>query len=406
MIRYLLVIIIILAIIEYLWFYWYKKNYKVVSGTQERVDNIEGELKHVNKVKQFFKDKMNERLAMLDKMDLEEWIKYSNKNTLIEYDGIKYYIFGYEIFGENNEKNLYKFTPQKEFLNLTFETMRDITINKYEILELFPPYKNLPNEMFAMPLNDDGFNEMSYFWENPINKTPVRKNTLFTHWKKGNFKGVMGVGYTTEDLISRYEDIYYNYLDSSFIILMNIVILSVPLILCMIDFRFSMFIKSTFVLLASWLFLIYFLSQTSTISTLKIENEKLNQVSSAILGASFFTGIGIFLVGVLDTSKKLFKNNFNNVKILQKLIFLFVIVVSLLLLSLLKMSSYKSVDELRDQRIYMQLFFNYSIFYNIVICILFILFVFENYNLIDENFYTNHYAKKYFLNFIELLTKK
>lgn len=406
MIRYLLVIIIFLAIIEFLWFYWYKKNYKVLSGTQQRVDNIEGELKHVNKLKKFFKETMNERLAMLEKMNLEDWINYNNKHTLIEFDGVKYYIFAYEIFGDNNEKNLYIVAPDKGLINLTFDTEREITINKYEILELFPPYKSLPNDMFDIPLNKDGFNEMSYFWENPLNKTPVRKNTLFTHWKKDNFKGVLGVGYTTEDLIARYEDIYYNYLNKSFIILMNLVILLVPLILCIIDYRFKMLIKAIFILVASWIFLIYFLSQTSTISTLKIESEKLNQVSSAILGASFFTGIGIFLVGVLDSSKRLFKNSFNSVKILQKLIFLFVVVVSLLLLSLLKMSSYNSIEGLREQRIYMQLFFNYSIFYNIVICILFILFVFENYDLIDDKFYTNHYVKKYFLNFIESLTKK
>lgn len=405
MIRYLVIIVIMLAIIEFLWFHWYKKNYRLLSGTQQRVNNIEGELKHVHKLKKFLKNKMNERLELLKKMTLEEWINYNNKNTLIQFDRVKYYIFAYEIFGKNNEKNLYVVAPDKGLINLTFDTEREITINKYEILELFPPYKTLPNDMFAIPLNKDGFNEMSYFWENPLNKTPVRKNTIFTHWEKDDFKGVLGVGYTTEDLIARYEDIYYNYLNKSFIVFMNIIVLFVPVILCIIDYRFKMFIKGIFILLLSWLFLIYFLSQTSTISTLKIENEKLNQVSGAILGASFFTGIGIFLVGVLDTSKKLFKNSLDNVKILQKLIFLFVVVVTLLLLSLIKMTTYSSVDQLRDQRIYMQLFFNYSIFYNIVICILFILFVFENYHIIDEKFYTNHYVKKYFLQFIDLFNK-
>jgi len=382
MLKNILIIIVVLIIIECIWFAWYSKNYKNLSGSDELDKHLTNYLKHEQEMKQYFKRIMRERGEMLKNMTYSHWLDYNKKHCIVEFNGVKYYLFIYEMIDKSAE-NVLRVSGQPEMLNLNFSLERDLMMKKYQMLEEFPPFKILPEEMGNMDMDDDGFNEIAYFWEDPFLQRPIKKNTIFSVCHKEQFDCLIGIGYTTEDLISKYENIYYNYVPISKLIFFNIVIFMTPVILYLIDTTDINFIKSLIILIVSWSFFIAFLSQTTIKSTIAIENEKLNQIAANILGASFLTGVSIFIIGLLDNSKKINNKKVNNTKILQTVIFLFAIVVILLLFSLVKFNNYKSVDDLKNQRISVQIFYNYSIFYNIVICVLFTVFVFENYHLLN-----------------------
>jgi hypothetical protein len=279
-------------------------------------------------------------------------------------------MFIYEQAGIDN-KSILRCSVQEELVNYNFTIERDFVIHKYIVLDLLKPYEFLPEEMYNMDLNEDGFNEISYNWENPFIDRPEKKNSTFTKFHKGDFHGVIGMGYTTQDLGVEYGNIYYNLVDKYILIFLNIIILIVAIVLYIIDHNI---IKSITVLFLSWLLLMYQLSLPSAITNFTMETNKIETITSSVLGVSFLVAVNTFIIRSFDDKKIASKDN----KILKvEIIFLFVMSVLCLLFTLYKESNFKSVDQMRGLRIINQLFFNLCLFYNFTICFIFLLFHFN-----------------------------
>jgi hypothetical protein len=367
---YLIIFFIVLVIIEYFWFKYINKNKSDFFEDDATKKRLKYNKEHEDEIIKFFKDTMNERLDVLKHMDYDEWLEYSQKNCIIEREGFKYYIFIYEQSGVEG-KYILRSSAQEELVNYNFTIERDFVTHRYISLEMFPPFEFLPEEMYKMQLNKDGFNEIPYNWENPFIQKAEKKNTIFTKFHKDNFNGIIGIGYTTQDLGVQYGNFYYNLISKYILIFLNITILLVAVVLHIIG---NNLIKTTTLLFLSWLLLVYQLTLTCGITNVSMETSKLNDITSSVLGVSFLVAVNTFIIRTFNEKKPISKE----VLILKsEITFLFCISVLFLLLSLYKENNFKHVDQMRGLRIHSQIFFNYCVFYNFMICFI---FLFLNFN--------------------------
>jgi len=387
MLHYLIIFYIFLLILEYIWFkYYYSVERIFVNHKEQRILNFNK--KNHDEITKIFKKKINERIELLNKMDYHDWLKYNQKNNIIQLEDVKYYIFIYEST-ELDEKFITRSSYSEDMLNSTFNLQRDIIMNNYFILKMFPPCENLPALMHSMSLNGDGFNEISYNWINPFINRPIKKSSIFTHYKKDDFNGVIGMGFTILDLDVYYGSIYINYLNNFTMIFLHLVILVVSAILFLMHkSTYHFLFKSMIILFFSWFFLVTQLSYTASNTDINIETDKLNLISSNILGVSFLMAVNIFIINMLNELTVNVKRIAFSVR--NEIVFLFFVVVVFLLISLINKSNYKDVHEIRNVRVFNQLNFNFAIFYNLIICCLFIIFMFQK----DKDFKINSLVTK------------
>jgi len=387
MLHYLIIFYIFLLILEYIWFkYYYSVERIFVNHKEQRILNFNK--KNHDEITKIFKKKINERIELLNKMDYHDWLKYNQKNNIIQLEDVKYYIFIYEST-ELDEKFITRSSYSEDMLNSTFNLQRDIIMNNYFILKMFPPFENLPALMHSMSLNGDGFNEISYNWINPFINRPIKKSSIFTHYKKDDFNGVIGMGFTILDLDVYYGSIYINYLNNFTMIFLHLVILVVSAILFLMHkSTYHFLFKSMIILFFSWFFLVTQLSYTASNTDINIETDKLNLISSNILGVSFLMAVNIFIINMLNELTVNVKRIAFSVR--NEIVFLFFVVVVFLLISLINKSNYKDVHEIRNVRVFNQLNFNFAIFYNLIICCLFIIFMFQK----DKDFKINSLVTK------------
>ena len=387
MLHYLIIFYIFLLILEYIWFkYYYNKERIFVNSKEQHI--IEYNNQNREEITKTFKKIINERMELLNKMDYRDWLKYNQKNNIIELDGLKYYIFIYESTGLD-DKFITRSSYSEEMLDSNFNIQRDIIMNNYFILKMFPPFENLPAEMHSMSLNRDGFNEISYNWINPFINRPIKKNSIFTHYKKNDFDGVIGTGYTKLDLDVYYGNIYFSFLNNFTMIFLHVVMFVVAAILYLMNkSNFHFLFQSMIILFFSWFFLVTQLSYTASNTDITLETDKLNLISSNILGVSFLMAVNIFIINMLNELTVNVKKMAFSVR--NEIVFLFFMVVVFLLISLINKSNYKDVHEIRNIRVFNQLNFNFAIFYNLIICCLFIIFMFQK----DKDFKLNSLVTK------------
>ena len=374
---YLIIIFIILVIIEYFWFNYVNQHGDEYFQDDKILDYLEYNTKNKDELTQFFKDTINERLYALKHMDYDEWLKYSQTNCVLKKDGIEYYTFIYEQNGTDKDKDkksafILRSSGQEELLDYNYTVERELVSHRYIILEMFPPSELLPNQMYSMELNEDGFNNLSYNWEDPFASLPVKKETIFTKFHKDNFNGVIGIGYSKDNLSSRYGDIYYNLIGKNGVIFFNIIILIIAIVLQVIG---KNHVKTTIVLFLSWLLLMYQLTLDVGMTDIKMETAKLEDITSSVLGISFLVTVNTFIIKSFSDKKLFFSKTETILK--NEITFLFCTSVLFLLFSLYKENNFKSVYQMRRIRVKNQLFFNLCVFYNVMICFIFLFFNFN-----------------------------
>jgi hypothetical protein len=367
---YVIIFFIILVIIEYFWFKYITENKDEFFKDEETDKRLKYNKAHADELTQFFKDTMNERLYALEQMDYEEWLKYCQKNCVLKRDGYEYIVFIYEQ-GGIDERFIIRSSPELRFLDYNFQIERNMAIENSLILQTFPPYEFLPEQMYKMELKKDGFNQISYNWENLFTQRPEKKITTFTHFHKDNFNGVIGIGYAKEDLKLEYGNIYYNLISKNMVFFFNIIILIIAIILQIINHSL---IKTIIILFLSWLLLMYQLSLPSAITNFTMETNKIETITSSVLGVSFLVAVNTFIIRSFDDKKLALKDR---TILKSEIIFLFVISVLLLLATLYKENTFESVHQMRSLRINSQIFFNLCLFYNFAICFIFLFFHFN-----------------------------
>ena len=413
MIVYIFVVFIILCILEYFIIQYLKNNKTSLIHDNSKDLNIQKHIDNQEKINQFFKDTMNERVQMLNEMDYQEWIDYNQKNCLIQFidhenkintDDMKFYLFIYEKTNvkDNDDDFILRCSLQDEFLNLNYSIERDIVMHKHIILELVPPLSNLPSLMYDMSLNSDGFNSISYNWESVRSKQPIKKDTIFTKWSKDDFNGVIGMGSSTKELNSIYGNIYVNFIDTFLTIIIHIVILLTPIVIFLFnEDNVESLLRSIFIIIITWVFLIHQYSLTTTMTNLDLETKKMTEISQNNLSLTFLLAANIFIIQFLNQEKGL-KQQSSILK--NELMYLFCIVVIFLVISLCKLNSYKNIEEVTCIRVRSQIFSNFSCFFSCIMCGFFIMYIFNNFKFISSKLkFFNTFS---FLSYFSKSTKK
>jgi hypothetical protein len=352
-------------------------------------------------------------MQMLNEMEYQEWLDYNQKNCLVQFidvdnkintDDMKFYLFIYEKTNvkDKDDDFILRCSLQDEFLNLNYSIERDIVMHNHIILELVPPLANLPSLMYDMSLNPDGFNSISYNWESVRSKQPIKKDTIFTKWNKDEFNGVIGMGSSTKELNSIYGNIYVNFIDN----FLTIVIHSVILLTSVVIFLFNednveSLLRSIFIIIITWVFLIHQYSLTTTMTNLDLETKKMTEISQNNLSLTFLLAANIFIIQFLNQEKGL-KQQSSILK--NELMYLFCIVVIFLVISLCKLNSYKNIEEITCVRVRSQIFSNFSCFFSCIMCGFFIMYIFNNFKFISSKLkFFNTFS---FLSFFFKSTKK
>ena len=105
---------IITTLIEFICYKIFQKPITVNEDAQKRLNN---NITHSTELSDKFKEVINDRLQLLEKMSYEDWLDYNNKNVTFEFNDISYYLFIYE--KANIDDNfILRASVQQELVNL------------------------------------------------------------------------------------------------------------------------------------------------------------------------------------------------------------------------------------------------------------------------------------------------
>jgi hypothetical protein len=366
MLKYIILIFIILLIIEYFVYNYFQNKKKLFYDHEYERKQIENNKNNKDELISIFKNTIQQRLHILENMEYTDWLKYNQKNDIITNNGIKYNIFIYEKSDLENDNAIFinRCNYPKEFNDQNYLDVVEQVTNKSSILEIFPPNKNLLTDMFNMNLYDDGFNNISYNWYNFFTYNPVLNSAIFTKFDKNNIQGVIGISYTKEYLDLKYNDININFISHSVAIFLHLILLLVSCSIFLLSKHiFFGFFESVAILLVSWLFLVYQLFLSTSVTNNNIENSINISVYNNLIAVAYLLVVPISLISYIKKKPK-------------KMIFLLCISVFLLFLSLIKFNSYIDLTSLRVERIQNQIFFNLGLFYFFWLLFIFLIYFF------------------------------
>lgn len=377
---YIILYYIILLIIGF-GYTFYNVNKK---SSDDFLKKIEFNVKNQKDLKMFFKKKIIERLELLysGKMNYKEWLQYGRDNPIITYEGSKYYYFIYEKVPNINESDIARVQADKNLNNLE---MNDIINRQKEDLSFtkYSTNRDLIDTFYYMT-DDKNFDKLSYFWVDPITNIPSKKTSWFIRYsvptkdKSINISGIIGVGMELESLESLSKFYYFNEIGIKYIIFICFIILIIGLV-------FNIFknpkgilrYKSYFYITFLFIYFIHYLNNYEYIGTTKTENSKYEQISTGILSISFLVGINIYILTILKDKSSNKQSTTINIFIETALVFS--ISIMLVLFSLFRQTNNKKIEDVSQKRLSKQLFFNLSVYINIIIILNYIIFIFSYY---------------------------
>jgi hypothetical protein len=298
-----------------------------------------------------------------NKMTFDNWVKYNYEHDVIKIDNKDFYFFIFQYIN-NQDDFLTLVHANKNYVNLAW---KDVMKSQKEY---FPFVKEETNEKLIHNMQDLGnlkkINSIKYFWTDPLEKSLIKKESYFMNWYDNNDKkkGVIGIGYNTNNILTTNTIDYSNYIHYLNIIILNVI---VCLVICVIFFIMNHKVKSLIFLSICLLYINDYIQSKELLGSFETENLKVQSINSSILGISFLVGINVFILSSLKREIK------NNLFIESGIIFSMSLM--LLLLSMFKITNFMNIRELMEDRISNQLFFNFCILLNLFVIINYVLFI-------------------------------
>ena len=298
-----------------------------------------------------------------NKMTFDNWVKYNYEHDVIKIDNKEFYFFVFQYIN-NQDDFLTLVHANKNYVNLAWkDVMKDQKEN-------FPFVKEETNEKLIHNMQDLGnlkkINSIKYFWTDPLERSLIKKESYFMNWYDNNDKkkGVIGIGYNTNNILTTNTIDYSNYIHYLNIIILNVIIF---IVICVIFFIMNHKVKSLIFLSICLLYINDYIQSKELLGSFETENLKVQSINSSILGISFLVGINVF---ILSSLKKEIKNN-----LFIESGIIFSMSLMLLLLSMFKITNFMNIRELMEDRISNQLFFNFCILLNLFVIINYVLFI-------------------------------
>jgi hypothetical protein len=350
-----------ILIIYYLLIEFY---YKIKIKTN---NEITFNLSNKNLINQIFKNELDKRLELLNKLSYEQWINYNINNNFIEINNFKYYFFIYENIEQSKFIKSTFVNRVNEDKNIQNMSIKDIIqTNQYKFI--FTKYKSDPEYIDNIFLSKDEYKKLNYYWYDPHIKSAVKKFSISKNYEKNNIKGVIGLDYDVSILEDEFS-LFFNLIDKYSLVFLIFIIFFVAIIINYYDIT-TISYTSIFLLLICNIYIFYYLGLKEEYSNFDIESDKFKFLSDSLLSVSFLIGINVFILTNIKSFCHISKNNlfFNSVVI-------FCLSLILLLRSLYKTTNYETIDSMKKIRITKQLFFNTAIILNVFIIINYFIFI-------------------------------
>jgi len=355
------IIFFMILIIYYLLIEFY---YKIKIKTN---NEITFNLSNKNLINQIFKNELDKRLELLNKLSYEQWINYNINNNFIEINNFKYYFFIYENIEQSKFIKSTFVNRVNEDKNIQNMSIKDIIqTNQYKFI--FTKYKSDPEYIDNIFLSKDEYKKLNYYWYDPHIKSAVKKFSISKNYEKNNIKGVIGLDYDVSILEDEFS-LFFNLIDKYSLVFLIFIIFFVAIIINYYDIT-TISYTSIFLLLICNIYIFYYLGLKEEYSNFDIESDKFKFLSDSLLSVSFLIGINVFILTNIKSFCHISKNNlfFNSVVI-------FCLSLILLLRSLYKTTNYETIDSMKKIRITKQLFFNTAIILNVFIIINYFIFI-------------------------------
>ena len=366
--NYLFLTIIITAIIYILVYFIYVRNWKyfVNLNTSNYLNEVKQNANQIDDIKTVICNDLSERTSMLRKMNYNDWINYNNKNIFLKDTGNKYYVTIYEKKNDTESSSdtnfIIRATYPPNLVNLNIEDeINAVTYNSI-VFEAFPLNKNSINNMWVLEDPTSGCNTFSRYWFNPISKRSVKQQEYFLKYKKvdgdSTFSGIISIGVPIYDLESQYGNVYFNYFGPYFVTGMFLFTVLLSVILQRASRKGPLLSILAFVALNGYL--LYTYCKIGSITTIYLEQTKINDTIHTIEAIGFLVAVNVFILDSL-------KSNQNYKYLYNESVLLFCILISFLFISGFKNSNYSTIDEVRNRSVQTETFFKLAIILNIII---------------------------------------
>ena len=321
--------------------------------------------KNFNEIENQMNEALKYRVELLNtnKMKYDSWLKYNKENDILNVSDNSFYFFIFEYIN-NQDDFLTLVHANPEYINLVWkDVMKDQKEN-------FPFIKEETNDKLINNMYElgqfDNINKIKYYWTDPIEKTLIKKESLFLKWYDKNNKksGVIGIGYNTNNILETNTINYSEYIHYIYLIIINSIILIITYFTYYLNVSK---LKSVILLIFTSLYVINFINSKELIGSFASENTKIQNINSSVLGISFLIGVNIF---ILTSLKKEVKQ-----KLFIESGLIFSISVILLLVVMFKVTNYMNIRHLMEDRISTQLVFNFAILLNMFVIINYIISV-------------------------------
>lgn len=313
-----------------------------------------------------FEIALKQRMDLLKKMgyDYDKWIAYNQENSVIEIDGKPYYFFIFE-YVDHEDEFMTKVHANKNYINMAWnDVMKDQSEN-------FPFIKEETNEklihnMYRIGMDNVNEKVIRYYWTDPLEKTIIKKESVFDIWHDPNNKksGVIGIGHNVSYVLDDKTIHYSNFVHWFDLSLANLTILAITFIVFLFD---SNKIKTFFIFAVISSYLINYLSSKELVGSFGTENTKIDNINNSVLGISFLIGVNTFILNALR--KDFTINMFTESGLIFSLSLL------LLMTCMFKTTDYITIHDLMANRISNQMIFNMSIILNMIIIVNYIIYI-------------------------------
>lgn len=365
---YILICYVIIVIVQLL-YTKYKTSYYTYNTLLD--SNIKFNNDHKKELTDLFVTEITNRANKLTsgKWTYAEWKKYNMENLYLTFKGHKYYFFSWEKGNDGSGStytNVFHANKKYEGLNWT-DIYKDGSEQFVFVKQTLD--EQLIQRMFE--LGKHGVRDIKYYWPDFEEVKPVEKESQIIVIPAGPTYNelVFGIGMDIDNLNNDNTFYYVNYISPSYIILISVLTLVISCLIKLFATNSTSY-KCYLFLIATNIYLLYFLNNTEYHGTSETELKKIDQINSGILSVSFLVGINTFIITALTQSshKDLF---------IQSAI-IFSLSLILLLFSAFKKTDSITISQLMEDRLSNQLIYNFSIFLNIFVILNYVVFIFHH----------------------------
>ena len=311
----------------------------------------------------FLCNEIKNRLEKIKTMIFKDWLEYNQKNIIVNYKKEKLYISISEL-SKSGDHELFFLRAHllTEFLGMERTTFESHVMEKSSYFSQHNFDDNISKNIYESAEWEDGCSKTSYLWIDPLKDyRPIIKLTISKKFHKEEngeiINGYISLGYTTSSLMDSLH-YYFEIMENYFLVILFLFTYLIIVVNLYINKKEK--IKSIFLFIILNIFTIFTLLSRDTITDIKIEESKIDDLSSSVLGISFLVGVNIFIINSL-------KKKNGNKALFYETSFLFCASITSLMLSIFKITTYFNTDDIKKRRIENQMFFNTSIILNIFI---------------------------------------